>query len=184
MNIDRSFAWLGRFPLAVDLADTVRMVSSEPVDLLTDENALALWVEIEAKRFPPAVAARGRLHDVRELRDAVRSILLALADGSPIPPRDLELVNHASARSPSYPRLSASGARETVELNGDPYQVFAAEVARSVMETIEDGPSVSVCRAPSCGMFFVPTDRRQRWCSPACGNRARVARHTAKAARH
>ena len=184
MKIDRSFDWLGRFPLAVDLADTVRVVSSEPIDLLTDEDALAIWVGIEAKRYASAEAARGRLHEVRSLRDAVRGVLLAQADGTPIPTRDLELINHASERCPSYPKLSESGIREAVELNDDPFQVFAAEVARSLIETMEGGPSVSVCRAPSCGMFFVPTDRRQRWCSPACGNRARVARHTARAAHH
>ena len=38
------------------------------------------------------------------------------------------------------------------------------------------GP-VRACEAPSCVLYFVRTHPRQEWCSPSCGNRARVARH-------
>jgi predicted RNA-binding Zn ribbon-like protein len=34
------------------------------------------------------------------------------------------------------------------------------------------------CDGPGCVLFFVATNPRRRWCSPAiCGNRVRVARH-------
>src|SRR3954447_9124809 len=39
---------------------------------------------------------------------------------------------------------------------------------------------IGFCDAPSCGLFFERTRRNQRWCSPECGNRARVARHAAR----
>jgi predicted RNA-binding Zn ribbon-like protein len=35
------------------------------------------------------------------------------------------------------------------------------------------------CDAPSCGQFFTRSRPNQRWCGPACGTRARVARHAA-----
>ncbi len=36
------------------------------------------------------------------------------------------------------------------------------------------------CRNPHCGEPFMPTRSTQEYCSPACGNRARVARSTEK----
>ncbi|MEU1601426.1 CGNR zinc finger domain-containing protein [Streptomyces sp. NPDC005708] len=33
------------------------------------------------------------------------------------------------------------------------------------------------CLAPNCLLFFVKNHARREWCSPACGNRVRVARH-------
>lgn len=33
------------------------------------------------------------------------------------------------------------------------------------------------CLAPNCVLYFVKEHTRREWCSPNCGNRARVARH-------
>lgn len=184
MRIDKSFDWLGRFPLAVDLADTVRVVQGEEVELLVDEEALATWVAHEQHRFPMADAAPGHLPAVLELRDAVRGVLVAHASAEPPPSRDLELLNDVSARCPSYPKMLGDGTSVIVELNRDRFDVFRAQVARSTLEMLEKEPTaLDVCRAPSCGMLFVPGNRRQRWCSPQCGNRARVARHASRKGR-
>lgn len=182
MRIDRSFNWLGRFPLGVDLADTVRVVGSQEIELLVDERALASWVAAELPRFPNATGALGHLAEVRTLRDAARQLLLARTAGAPLPHAELRLINDASARCPTFPVLTDDGHRSSVELNADPLDIFCAAVSRSIMETLDDhDTALAVCQAPSCGMFFVPANRRQRWCSPGCGNRARVARHAARA---
>lgn len=178
--IDRSFTWLGRFPLAVDLADTVRVVGSQDVELLVDEEALSVWVAAERPRFPEVAGAFGHLSRVVELRDVVRALLTARVRNESLPRRELNLINDTSRRSPSFPTVDAAGERVTYEVNDDPFDVFAATVARSTMEVLSRGSDIAVCRAPSCGMFFEPVNRRQRWCSPACGNRARVARHAAR----
>lgn len=184
MRIDRSFDWLGRFPLAVDLADTVRLVQDEEVELLTDEAALAKWVDAEHPRFPSVGAALGRRRMVLELRDSVRAVLVAHASGHSLPRRNLDLLNEASARCPSYRTIDADGTPVIVELADDPFDIFRAQVARSTFELLEQRPvTLSVCTAPSCGMLFVPGNRRQRWCSSRCGNRARVARHAVRTAR-
>jgi predicted RNA-binding Zn ribbon-like protein len=184
MRIDRSFDWLGRFPLAIDLADTVRLIQGKEVELLTDEETLATWVDIELPRFPLAKAALGRLPDVHELRDAVRRVLLAHASGSPLPHDDMELLNAASERAPSYQIIDERGNRTIVETSDEDFDVFRAQVARSSFEILhQEHPTVAVCHAPSCGMLFVPGNRRQHWCSTRCGNRARVARHSARNAR-
>ena len=164
--VDRSFSWLGRFPLAVDLADTVRIVGDENVELLTDEAALTRWIEAERARFPGATAANCNLESVIRLRDAVRSVLVAGVHDKPLPADDVGFLNEASARCPSFPELSADGSTSTVETNADPYDVFAAAVARSTMETLaETGESISECTAPGCGMLFAKDNPRQRWCS-------------------
>lgn len=178
--IDRSFSWLGRFPLAVDLADTVRVVGSNDVELLVDEEALSVWIAAEFPRFPSVAGASGHLSRVIELRDAVRALLTARVRDESLPRRERDLINDASRRSPSFPTIDETTGRVTVEVNDDPYDMFAAAVARSTMEVLTREADVAECRAPSCGMLFEPANRRQRWCSPACGNRARVARHAAR----
>ncbi|HZD23926.1 MAG TPA: CGNR zinc finger domain-containing protein [Acidimicrobiia bacterium] len=179
--VDRSFSWLGRFPLAVELADTVRIVKGKALDLLDDEAALDRWIDAESSRFPHAHAARGHLDEVRRLRDAVKGLLAAHTSDLHLPNADLGYINDISASSPSFPTLTPAGDRKTVETNHEAYERFAAEVARSTIDIVSADPeSLARCGAPQCGMFFVPLNSRQRWCSPACGNRARVARHAAK----
>ena len=182
--LDRSFSWLGRFPLAVDVADTVRVVGSEKVDLLADEANLSNWISHEVERFPLADSARGRLKTFRGLRDAVRDVLIAHADRRQPHARAISKINEASARCPTYPKMEAGGRVRVVGVNHDLYDAFCALVARSTIEVVSgpDREDLAVCHAPSCGMPFVRQHGRRRWCSDACGNRARVARHTARAA--
>jgi len=182
--LDRSFSWLGRFPLAVDVADTVRVVGSRKVELLADEADLSSWISHEVERFPLANSSQGQLETFRHLRDAVRDVLLAHAERRQLPASAISAVNRASARCPTYPEIGAGGRVQAVAMNQDPFDAFCGLVARSTIEVIS-GPereALAVCRAPSCGMPFLRQHGRQRWCSDACGNRARVARHTARAA--
>jgi predicted RNA-binding Zn ribbon-like protein len=183
--IDRSLPWLGGYPLAVDLANTVVRSGSYEVDLLTSEPELATWIEVERARNPVTIAARGHLQEVRALREAVRELLSATVTRAGLPPAALATVNDASARCPSFPTLAPGGDAISAELNDDPFDLFCGAVARSAIQVIA-GPEreqLAVCHAPSCGMFFLRNSSRQSWCSPACGNRARVARHAARAPR-
>ena len=181
MRIDRTFNWLGRFPLGVDLADTVRVVGSRQIELLVDDASLTAWVAAEVPRYPAAEGALGHLGEVRELRDAVRDVLFAQTNGRHLPSHQVATLNEASATCPSFPTLTRGGLLQNVEVNTSPFDIFRATVARSTMKTLNaDATALAVCHAPSCGMFFVPADRRQTWCSPGCGNRARVARHAAR----
>jgi predicted RNA-binding Zn ribbon-like protein len=58
-----------------------------------------------------------------------------------------------------------------------------ARVAAATIELVGTGgaDAVRFCDAPSCGDFFAPDRRNQRWCDDSCGTRARVARHAAHA---
>jgi predicted RNA-binding Zn ribbon-like protein len=54
-------------------------------------------------------------------------------------------------------------------------------VAAAAIEIAGSGELVGFCDAPSCGQFFAGGRAGRRWCSDACGTRARVARHARRA---
>lgn len=174
------------FPPAMDLANTVVAGPTGPVDLLTGERELALWIDAERDRIPGAPSAAGRLEQVLELRDSARAVLHSRARAQAPPPTDVRRLNEWSRRSPTYLRLDPDGTdATTVHASANGFDVFRAAVAGSAIELAAgaDGRVPECCRAPGCGMLFLRDDPRQRWCSRSCGNRARQARHAARRAR-
>jgi predicted RNA-binding Zn ribbon-like protein len=180
--IDRSMPWLGVFPIAVELANTVVITGSGAVDLMATDEELDTWIQAETARFPIAEVARGHLPEVRALREDVRALLFATVEGRPLPNAPRVSINRMSSRSPRFPALNDDGVTTIRDLSRDGFIEFCGTVARSAIEILGgDGRSqLGICGAPSCGMFFLATNSRQTWCSSACGNRARVARHAAR----
>jgi predicted RNA-binding Zn ribbon-like protein len=182
-TVDRTLPWLGFYPLAVDLANTVVVVKDDTeIDLLSTDQELATWVSASRQRFPVVKAAVGRLAEVRALRDAVRDVLFAAQAGGRMPAAAMGAINAASARCPAYQVLDHSGRAQQTELNDDAFDRFCAAVARSAIDVTSGAgrEQLAVCRAPSCGMVFLRGSTRQTWCSALCGNRARVSRHAAR----
>jgi predicted RNA-binding Zn ribbon-like protein len=177
---DAQLPWLV-FPPAVDLANTVMVTPRGDRDLLESEEQLDAWIAAERGRIPGVEAASGRLAEVRELRRNVHEVLHARARGKRPPADARQAINQASASVPVRATLTADGQAVDEPDAGDPYTLFEATVARSAIELAAHGiDSLSVCRAPSCGMLYLRAHPRQVWCSKACGNRARVARHGAR----
>jgi predicted RNA-binding Zn ribbon-like protein len=176
------FRWLGE-PLAVDLANTVMVVrEGQAVDLIATPEDLRRWLQAERGRLGACSFAVAHIEEIRALRDAVRSLLSASAQGAPPPPDALEVVNTASRGAPMMPQLETGKGAELrmVELtaNGEPLTQLLGTLARSAI-TLLTGPEraqLHICNAPSCGMVFLGA---RRWCCAACGNRARAARHYA-----
>lgn len=127
-----------------------------------------------------------RVAEFRALREAVLEVLRAASAGEGPPAQALERVNDASAAAPTWlvldaadprrpeVRVRAAGSSRTVEI--------LAAIARSTIE-LAGGPDrerLRRCPAPRCGRYFLASRRGTVWCSPACGNRARVARHVAR----
>lgn len=54
-----------------------------------------------------------------------------------------------------------------------------AKVAEQAMRLLSgtDAAKLRACNAPGCVLYFVKAHPRREWCSIACGNRARAARH-------
>jgi predicted RNA-binding Zn ribbon-like protein len=92
-------------------------------------------------------------------------------------------VNEASAAAPRVVQLRDGAVVES--RLGSPEDAILGAIAASAVELLggPDRELVRVCDAPSCGLFFLAARERQQWCTPSCGNRARVARHYARRAR-
>ena len=174
--VDTSLSWLGVYPLALDLTNTILANRSHPIDLLSTGADLDKWVDAVSRRHPVVRGATGHLAEVRDLRRIVRTTLYAQAEKDALPLEAISALNWMSSQSPNYPTIGVDASRGNVDLSPDEYTAFAGAVTRSAIETAA-GPTLGVCGAPSCGMLFVVGDPRQRWCSSSCGNRARVARH-------
>ena len=171
------WSWLGE-PLAVDFANTVRRRGDDYTDLLASGADLRAWAAREASRVPdpPAGAAAARLNEVRELRDAIFALLLASAEGEPVPRGIERRVNAALAQVPLVPQLRDGEVALVALTAADPLDELLARAAASALELLAS-PALAFCDAPSCGQFFMRNRRDQRWCGPACGTRTRVARH-------
>jgi predicted RNA-binding Zn ribbon-like protein len=177
---NETLPWL-TFPPAVDLSNTVMVTSAGDRDLLSTTEQLDAWIAAERGRIPDVEAASGRLPDVRTLRESVREVLYARARGKQAPDGARRRINEISAAAPLRTELTADGRAVDEADSPDPYARFEATVARSAIELADRAEDrLSVCGAPSCGMLYLRDHPRQVWCSKACGNRARVARHAAR----
>jgi predicted RNA-binding Zn ribbon-like protein len=147
-------------------------------DLLGGPRDLERWL---ARRGIEEPGLALRLADFRDLRSAVRSLIAAALEARPLPPDAVEALNAASAAAPAHPRLEhRDGATLLIAVETAPAaaRIFAG-IARSAMELVggPDRERLRSCPAPRCGRYFLAARPRQRWCSAACGNRVRVARH-------
>ena len=167
--------WLGE-ALAVDFANTTKRRGDVDRELLRAPDALSAWAEREAGRVPAVTPSKVDLDAVRALRDAVVSVLHATARGEPAPARAARELNARLRAVPLVLQLRGGEAALEPAAPTSPLDELLARVAHSAIELARRG-GVGFCDAPSCGQFFERRRASQRWCSDACGTRARVARH-------
>ncbi|MCZ4118155.1 CGNR zinc finger domain-containing protein [Streptomyces sp. H39-S7] len=187
--------------LALELVGTVRHDGDGGVadDLVTVEQTTR-WIRERADLFPGPAADGGEFAADEELRDRVVALrqavraLFALAV-SPEPPSRadadrlipaglaLDRLNSAAAAEPVAPQLvwprGGTPAVRPLSTEDDPGVRILAGLARAAIDFLA-GPErdrLRACTAPRCVRYFVKGHGRQEWCKPACGNRARVARH-------
>jgi predicted RNA-binding Zn ribbon-like protein len=140
---------------------------------------LGAWLEAEGALEPEERAEVSlRLAEFVTLRASIRELLDASIGGGPFPAAAAERINEASVRVPRVLRLAPSGAAET-PLPAGPTRLLLARVAWSAIELLGD-PDRSPRRCGACGSYFEATRSDRVWCSNACGNRTRVARHHAR----
>ena len=138
------------------------------------------WLEEEGVLVPEETAEVSlRLPQFLSLRASVRELFDASIGGGPFPAAALERLNDVSARVPRVLRFDAGGPSET------PFAASAtpatlARIAWSAIEFLGESERSRLRRCGACGRYFVSTRSDRRWCSDACGNRTRVARHHAR----
>jgi predicted RNA-binding Zn ribbon-like protein len=180
------WAWLSE-PLPMDFANTTRRRGMVDHDYLRTGADLASWSEREAGRVPrvSARAAAARLEEVRGVRDDVKAVLWAAANDAPLPARPTARLNALARSRPLVAQLGRrpGEVRSAPASRASALDELLARVAAATIELVGSGGSdvVRFCDAPSCGDFFAPDRRNQRWCDDSCGTRARVARHAAHA---
>jgi predicted RNA-binding Zn ribbon-like protein len=170
--------------LALDLAATVVVSSDREHDLLTSPSELARWLRAEEPWLGPVPEETAlRLAEFRTLREAIRLVLAAAVSGGPIPEGPVRVLNAASAAAPTHPVLDVRDPLRPVAgaapVGEGRTPALLAAIARSAIEIVGGGDRerLRVCPAPRCGAFYLASRQGRRWCSDACGNRARVARH-------
>ena len=134
-----------------------------------------------------AKATEDELRSAIRLRDAVRR-LAAHATGDDRPAAasaiaDLDeavtvLNEHAAKLPPPAIAASPSGLRRAKEAPASGVTTGLAGIAQQAVALLADhGDKLRACHAPGCVLYFVKSHPRREWCSVACGNRARAARH-------
>ncbi|MEU4674341.1 CGNR zinc finger domain-containing protein [Amycolatopsis sp. NPDC023774] len=132
--------------------------------------------------------------DLRRLRDALRRLAAdATADERPagvvsdLPGRQaaVDLLNNTAAHAAASSALVWPGAGvPTIALQGDLPGGIAVRslVALQAVRFFggEERNRLRACLAPGCANYYLSGHGRRRWCSQACGNRARVARFNNK----
>ncbi len=171
------------FRLALSLANT----RTRGQDGLSTPGQLGRWLEEQRGTLgDPGDDTALRLREFRALREAVRELLEASAGGRPLPPAHVAALNAASAAVPLSTRLVVDGQGAAVDRTpggASRTAVILATIACSAIELLggEGAGRIGVCPARRCGRFFLAARAGQRWCSNACGNRERVARHRTRA---
>ncbi|KAB2351705.1 CGNR zinc finger domain-containing protein [Actinomadura rudentiformis] len=180
-------------PLTLRFASTIRARRSGLTDALATPEGLTTWVRdqdlspyLDTSTFTADEPVREQTVD---LRQAVRALFAqavaptppSTADAAALPPFPdaLALVNATAAplsRQLEWRDTWQERVDPTVE--GDGARLGAA-LANAAIDFFA-GPlpaQVRVCPAPRCVLYFIKRHPRQEWCSVACGNRARAARH-------
>jgi predicted RNA-binding Zn ribbon-like protein len=113
------------------------------------------------------------------LREPVRVALHAALEGAEPDPSALEAINRTAARARSAPRVERGLVAATDYGGASRADIVLAALAADAIELLT-GPAradLRACHAPGCVLMFVKDHPRREWCSGACGNRARQARH-------
>jgi predicted RNA-binding Zn ribbon-like protein len=171
-------------PLPLELLNTRFAAAGRPVDGLATLEDLDFWLQANAAQFDaqPPSASPTLLRKFRRLRTALQQLVGPLVDGDPLPEPSSAAVrrlNALSAHTRVVPQLEVRDGAYRQRLSDASNNPCLTAVARASIELLggPDGARVGRCQAPNCVLFFLKDGRRREWCSDACGNRARVARH-------
>jgi predicted RNA-binding Zn ribbon-like protein len=174
-------------PLAIELHNTLYADRGAVADGLASDAGLRAWLAALGDRLPvdPGAVDPGRLDDFRSLRDAVREALHAALEGRSMSDDALAELNRRSAASPESLELTQRDRERSAQVRHHAptaSDVALGAIAASAIALVSgpDAGALRACGAPGCVLAFVKDHPRREWCSPACGNRARQARHYAR----
>jgi predicted RNA-binding Zn ribbon-like protein len=171
-------------PLAIELYNTIYVSDGIVIDGLAEPISAATWVAALRQRLPSGgVGSEPNQAELTALRDVVRDVLRATVEQRTPSRVGIEGLNAASARAPSSAaaRWRRSGNPQAiVRFHSDRRaDIVISAIAADAIDLVT-GPArteLRSCGAPGCVLIFLKDHPRREWCSGACGNRARQARH-------
>jgi predicted RNA-binding Zn ribbon-like protein len=178
-------------PVPVRLMNTIWADASGVHDHLQSPADADAWLDAVGIDRLGARATVEELARTRALRDAARRLAAYVtgdsrkaASSATASVHDaLAAVNVAACELPA-PQLELRDGRlaATAQARVSPIMAGIAQVADATIELLSGSTadSLRACHAPGCVLYFVKTHPRREWCSVACGNRARAARHYEK----
>jgi predicted RNA-binding Zn ribbon-like protein len=176
--------------LFVEFANESRLSGPESPDADGDVDRLGSW--LVSRELVDSAPSRARLaHELpafRDLRALTRSVARRVDAGKRPTRAQVAAINRVMRDGLHYHalRLEPEGPRFSMTPVGDDLAQARSAVAGSLAHYLadHDADRLRVCADDTCGWLFVdrsPAGRR-RWCDMrTCGNRAKVARHRARA---
>ena len=172
---------------ALALVNTRLLVAGQSADLAGDAVSAAGWLAERGLVPPGATVGDAGAARLRALREAVRALFEAGAEGRAPSPGDVSLLNAALAATPLAPALAwdEGGPRrgeQSLDPAADPVGVALARLAGDALGllTRSGHPAPAPCRAHGCIRWYLRTHAARQWCSDRCGDRVRAARHYAR----
>jgi len=163
------------FVLAVEFIDTRVGPDTE------DASATARWLFQRGIRSEPTTA---ELAELARLQSTADHLLRTAVTGEAPAAGAIDHLNACSAAAAVAPQLNwpVNGRpRMWLSTSGDSGAHVLGVIARSVIEVLTgERARLRVCEAHGCRRVYLSASTRRRWCSDACGNRVRVARHAAR----
>ena len=150
------------------------------------------WLDAVGVYRAGARATEGELATARALRDAVRRLAAYVTEdrrpGAAAAITDVEAalrqLNGTAAELPARRLVLRDGRLELGVPEGpSPVTTGLARIAGQAVGLFggEEAARLRACNAPGCVLYFIKTHPRREWCSVACGNRVRAARHYQRA---
>lgn len=184
-------------PLPVELMNTVGIDRDGVHDALDSDTQVTAWLCAVGDRIGTEAgvtldgldeeAVRPVAERVRELRDALRRLAAEMTK-DPRPPATApeltqpDAITTLNALAVARPELvwpAGGKPAHAFRVAGTSADLAVGLIALQGVELFADAgrDRLRACLAPNCLLFFVKEHARREWCSPGCGNRARVARH-------
>ncbi len=176
--------------LFIDFANRLEPMDAVPPDAGAEVAALREWLHSQhliRRRLTLSNVERS-LPAFRDLRQLILAITESVVDGGDLHPAQLAELNAVLGSAPHVHELrrGPDGLQFSVGQVGDELELARAAIAGSLAHFLaeHDLDRLRICANDKCRWRFVdrsPAGRR-RWCDMrVCGNRAKVARHRARA---